>query len=93
MRYGKKIFVIGVYSNVNNTKENLEEENILEYLDNKKLMYNYLEVNIDSDKELNKTIDFFIKDGIKNLKDIEGDKNFGKDKSQNENGSDGCDIF
>ena len=63
----KNIFVLGVYVDAKNTKKELDEENIIEYLDDKKLIYEYVESNIDSIKDLIKTIDFIIKEGIKKI--------------------------
>ena len=61
----KTIFVLGVYNDANNTNKDLDEENIIEYLDGKKLIYEYVESNVDSIKDLIKTIDFIIAEGIK----------------------------
>ena len=63
----KNIFVLGLYVDAKNTKKELDEENIIEYLDDKKLIYEYVESNIDSIKDLIKTIDFIIKEGIKKI--------------------------
>ena len=61
----KGIFVLGVYEDVKNTKQELDEENIIEYLDGQKLIYEYVESNVDSIKDLVKTVDFILKEGIK----------------------------
>lgn len=61
----KTIFVLGVYIDANNTNKDLDEENIIEYLDEQKLIYEYVESNVDSIKDLIKTIDFIIMEGIK----------------------------
>ena len=63
----KSIFVLGVYVDAKNTKKELDEENIIDYLDGQKLIYEYVESNIDSIKDLVKTIDFIIKEGIKKI--------------------------
>ena len=63
----KSIFVLGVYVDAKNTKKELDEENIIDYLDGHKLIYEYVESNIDSIKDLVKTIDFIIKEGIKKI--------------------------
>ena len=38
----KTIFVLGVYIDAKNTNKDLDEENIIEYLDGKKLIYEYV---------------------------------------------------
>ena len=63
----KSIFILGVYFDPKNTKKELDEENIIDYLDGQKLIYEYVESNVDSIKDLVKTIDFIIKDGIKKI--------------------------
>ena len=63
----KGIFVLGVYEDVKNTKQELDEENIIEYLDGQKLIYEYVESNVDSIKDLVKTVDFILKEGIKKI--------------------------
>ena len=63
----KGIFVLGVYEDVKNTKPELDEENIIEYLDGQKLIYEYVESNVDSIKDLVKTVDFILKEGIKKI--------------------------
>ena len=63
----KSIFVLGVYEDVKNTKKELDEENIIEYLDGQKLVYEYVESNVDSIKDLVKTVDFILKEGIKKI--------------------------
>ena len=61
----KKIFIIGIYINVNNIKEEFKEENIKEYLEHQKLNYEYSELNFDSTNELVKLIDFISNDTMK----------------------------
>ena len=61
----KKIFIIGIYINVNNIKEEFKEENIKEYLEHQKLNYEYSELNFDSTNELVKIIDFISNDTMK----------------------------
>ena len=63
----KSIFILGVYFDPKNTKKELDEENIIDYLDGQKLIYEYVESNVDSIKDLVKTIDFIIKEGIKKI--------------------------
>ena len=63
----KSIFILGVYFDSKNTKKELDEENIIDYLDGQKLIYEYVESNVDSIKDLVKTIDFIIKEGIKKI--------------------------
>ena len=62
----KTIYILGIYTDGNNTKNNLCQEDIIEYLDEKKLIYEYVESNYES-MDLIKTIDFIIKEGIKYL--------------------------
>ena len=64
----KSIFVLGVYEDAKNTKQELDEENIIEYLDGQKLVYEYVESNVDSIKDLVKTVDFILKEGVKKIK-------------------------
>ena len=63
----KSIFILGVYFDPKNTKKELDEENIIDYLDGQKLIYEYVESNVDSIKDLVKTVDFIIKEGIKKI--------------------------
>ena len=87
----KGIFVLGVYEDVKNTKQELDEENIIEYLDGQKLIYEYVESNVDSIKDLVKTVDFILKEGIKKI-----EKKFilRENKSNNESESKSkCVIF
>lgn len=63
----KMVFVMGVYNNAKNIKKELAEENIIEYLDEKKLTYEYVESNSESSQDLVKTIDFILKEGIKKV--------------------------
>ena len=87
----KSIFVLGVYEDVKNTKKELDEENIIEYLDGQKLVYEYVESNVDSVKDLVKTVDFILKEGVKKIekKLIQKENN-----SQNESESKSkCIIF
>lgn len=63
----KGIFVLGVYEDAKNTKQELDEENIIEYLDGQKLIYEYVESNVDSIKDLVKTVDFILKEGVKKI--------------------------
>jgi hypothetical protein len=87
----KGIFVLGVYEDVKNTKQELDEENIIEYLDGQKLIYEYVESNVDSIKDLVKTVDFILKEGIKK---IEKKYILRENKSNNESESKSkCVIF
>ena len=63
----KCIFIMGVYVDSKNTKKELDEDNIKEYLDGQKLIYEYIESNVDSIRDLVMTIDFIIKESIKKL--------------------------
>ena len=83
----KSIFVLGVYNDANNTNKDLDEENIIEFLDGKNLIYEYVESNVDSIKDLIKTIDFIITEGIKKnekkIRDMEkNNKNDTQSKSK-----------
>ena len=63
----KTIFIIGLYSKAQKIKEDLDEENIKEFLEEKKLIYEYFESNIESSNDLNKIIDFIITEGFKKV--------------------------
>ena len=84
----KKIFVLGVYKNVNNINEDLKEENIKDYIDNKRINYEYLELNIENQKDLIKIIEFITKQSILN-NNMHNDS-YDKDKGQSNSG---CNIF
>ena len=87
----KGIFVLGVYEDVKNTKQELDEENIIEYLDGQKLIYEYVESNVDSIKDLVKTVNFILKESIKK---IEKKYILRENKSNNESESKSkCVIF
>lgn len=85
----KKTFVIAVYKDVNNIKEELKEENIKDYIDNKRINYEYLELNINNSNDLIQIIEFIIKQSVSNEDNQEGkiDRDKGKSKSN------GCHIF
>ena len=63
----KTIFIIGLYSKAQKIKEDLDEENIKEFLEEKKLIYEYFESNVESSNDLNKIIDFIITEGFKKV--------------------------
>ena len=63
----KTIFTIGLYSNAQKIKKDLNEENIKEFLEEKKLIYEYFESNVESSNDLNKIIDFIITEGFKKV--------------------------
>ena len=63
----KTIFILGVYTDVQNTKKELDEGNIIDYLDEKKILYEYVESNVEILKDLIRTIDFIIREGIKKI--------------------------
>ena len=87
----KGIFVLGVYEDVKNTKQELDEENIIEYLDGQKLIYEYVESNVDSIKDLVKTVDFILKEGIKKIEKkyiLRGNKSNNESESKSK-----CVIF
>ena len=63
----KTIFTIGLYSKAQKIKEDLNEENIKEFLEEKKLIYEYFESNVESSNDLNKIIDFIITEGFKKV--------------------------
>ena len=73
----KTVFVLGLYSNPNNIKNNLNEANVKEFLDKKNLIYEYVESNIKLTRDFIKTIDYIIEEGIKKVetKIKEGDLN------------------
>ena len=87
----KTVFVLGLYSNAEKTRNNLNEENVTEYLEEKRLIYEYFESNIDSINDLNKTIDFILKEGFKKIekKIKEGYNGYQTDSESNSH----CFIF
>ena len=87
----KTVFVLGLYSNTQKTKNNLNEENVIEFLEEKRLIYEYFESNIDSINDLNKTIDFILKEGFKKIekKIKDGDSGVKTDSESNSH----CFIF
>ena len=60
-----KIYVIGVYDKVGNIQEELQEEKFNELLDSRKLFYEYLEVCVELNLELEKIFEKIIKDFAK----------------------------
>lgn len=80
----KKSFVIGVYKDVNNIKEELKEENIKDYIDNKRLNYEYLELNINNSNDLIQIVEFITKQSVFNEDNLEekNDRDKGKSKSR-----------
>ena len=52
----KTVFVLGLYMDAKNIKNNLNEENIKEFLDKKKMIYEYFESNIALTSDFNKTV-------------------------------------
>ena len=79
----KKIFILGIYKNVDDIDEDLKEENIKDFIDSKKLNYDYLELNIESKNDLIKIMEYIINQSVLN-KDEKGDsfdKNEGQSKS------------
>ena len=87
----KTVLVLGLYSNAEKTRNNLNEENVTEYLEEKRLIYEYFESNIDSINDLNKTIDFILKEGFKKIekKIKEGYNGYQTDSESNSH----CFIF
>ena len=87
----KTVFVLGLYMDAKNIKNNLNEENIKEFLDKKKMIYEYFESNIALTSDFNKTINFIIEEGIKKV-----EKKLKDGELNNENESDSrshCNIF
>ena len=87
----KTVFVLGLYSNAQKIKNELNEESVKEFLEEKRLIYEYLESNIESNNDLNKTIDFIIVEGFKKVeKKFKDWENTAKnDDESNSN----CNIF
>ena len=83
----KKIFVLGTYNNVKNIHEDLKEENIKDYIDNKSINYEYLELNINNQNDLINIIEFITKQSLTNI-DIQNDNALDKGKSNS-----ACHIF
>ena len=61
----KTVYIVGLYSDFKKIKDDLNEGSIKEFLENKKLLYEYFEAKIQSTNDFNKTIDFIIEEGIK----------------------------
>ena len=80
----KKIFFLGIYKNVDNINEDLKEENIKDFIDNKKLNYDYLELNIEYKNDLIKIMEFITNQSISNKdgKENSFDNNEGQSKSK-----------
>ena len=83
----KKIFVLGAYNNAKNIREDLKEENIKDYIDNKSINYEYLELNINNQNDLINIIEFITKQSLTN-NDIQNDNGLDKGKSNS-----ACHIF
>ena len=87
----KTIFIIGLYSNAQKIKSDLNEENIKEFLEEKKLLFEYFESNVESSNDLNKTIDFIILEGFKKVeKKFKDSENILKSESESNSN---CIIF
>lgn len=87
----KTIFILGLYSNAQKIKNDLNEENVKEFLDKKNLIYEYVESNFDLINDFNKSIDYIIEEGIKKVekKLKDGELNTKNDSESKSN----CDIF
>ena len=88
----KKIYIIGLYMNANNIKDEYKEENIKEYLEQQNTNYEYSEVNFDSTNELIKIIDFISNDTIKTKKNYIKQNNNNNEHDNDQSGSK-CFIF
>ena len=88
----KKIYIVGLYINANNIKDEYKEDNIKEYLDQQKFNYDYSEINFDSSNELIRIIDFISNDTIKIKKEKYQSSNINTEKENAQSGS-GCIIF
>ena len=79
----KKIFFLGIYKNLDNIDEDLKEENIKDFIDNNKLNYDYLELNLEYKNDLLKIMEFITNQSIssKGGKEDSFDKNEGQSKS------------
>ena len=63
----KTAYILGLYSNIENIKNDLNEEDIKEFLEDKVLTYEYFEAKIQSTNDFNKTIDYIIEGGLKKI--------------------------
>ena len=88
----KKIYIVGLYINASNIKDEYKEDNIKEYLDQQKFNYEYSEINFDSSNELIRIIDFISNDTIKIKKENYQRSNINTEKEKAQSGS-GCIIF
>ena len=63
----KTAYILGLYSNIENIKNDLNEEDIKEFLEDKVLTYEYFEAKIQSANDFNKTMDYIIEGGLKKI--------------------------
>ena len=87
----KKLFIIGLYINAKNIKDEYKEENIKEYLEQQNINYEYFELNFDLTNELVKIIDFISIDTIKTKK-ISKSQGVNNEQDNDQSGSK-CFIF
>lgn len=62
----KKIYVIGVYYNLEKIKTELSETNLNEFLDNERIYYDLLLVDLNDINTFDKIIDFVTMEGLNN---------------------------
>lgn len=60
----KKIYLLGLYTQNNKSQKNLTEEAITEYLDTTQIIYDYLEIDSDSNEDLVNFFDFITQEAI-----------------------------
>lgn len=62
----RKLFVIGLYTNMANVPDDLKEDCITSYLDSKELNYDYVDIAIDSSNEILQVFDYIMKETLEN---------------------------
>ena len=64
----KKIYVLGIFTSNNKLHKNITEEAITEYLDTTQLIYDYLDINIESNTDLANFFDFITQEALEEKK-------------------------
>ena len=88
-RLERKVYILGIYSNVDKIQPELKEESINEFVDSKNIYYDYLELNLESSIDLVKIVEFISQEAIENKSDkLEKNKEVPEDVSRS-----GCVII
>ena len=89
----KKIYIFGLYINIDNIKNEYKDDNIKDYLDQQKLNSQYFMINFDSTNDLVKAIDFISCDTKKNKIDSNELQNNDSNELDNGQSESKCYIF